>query len=66
MPPDMVTHIIMPGHGGRSRRIMNFETTLCYLAVTHLVQCQHDIYSKTLSQKTKIKILKKFLIHKDI
>lgn len=51
MLPDMVTHIVMPGHGGRGRRIMNFEATLCYLAVTHLVQGQ----CKALSQKTKIK-----------
>lgn len=50
MLPDIVTHIVMPGHGGRGRRIMNFETTLCYLAVTHLVQGQR----KALSQKTKI------------
>lgn len=40
MLPDMVTHIVMPGHGDRSRRIVNFETTLCYLALTHLVQGQ--------------------------
>lgn len=32
---------------------MNFETTLCYLAVTHLVQGQCDVYSKTLSQKNQ-------------
>lgn len=50
MLPDIVTHIVMPGHGGRGRRIMNFETTLGYLAVTHLVQGQ----CKALSQKTKI------------
>lgn len=58
MLPDMVTHIVMPGHGGRGRKIMNFETTLRYLAVTHLVQGQ----CKALSQKTKIK---QVLLHKD-
>lgn len=47
---------------------MYFETTPCYLAVTYLVQGQCDIYSKILSQKkkekTKIKILNKFLCTK--